>query len=276
MEYYIELASQNGNSYIVNTLLKSGADIKAKQAALIRATYNNRIEIVQLLIEYKTDVNVKDTNSNTPLHIATQRNHHELMDILMQNGADIEATDRKGFSPIHLALGFKKYQALEVLIKYCANVNARSPEGSTPLHTAVSQGFEDGVQLLVNNGVEVDANDNYGHTPLHYAIMGKISKKKQDPQDTFIKIAEILLENEANIEAKINGLTPLTCAALQNEKAILKLLLAYGAKTEIKANDRFTALHFAVSRNYLKVVKILIKGGANIRARNAHDQTPLF
>ena len=115
MEYYIELASQNGNSYIVNTLLKSGADNKAKQAALIRATYNNRIEIVQLLIEYKTDVNVKDTNSNTPLHIATQRNHHELMDILMQNGADIEATDRKGFTPIHLALGFKNIKLWKCL-----------------------------------------------------------------------------------------------------------------------------------------------------------------
>ena len=142
MEEYLELASMKGNSYVVEKLLKNGAEFKAKSNALLSAVGSNRCEIVQLLIKHKADLNVKNSYSNTPLHLAAIAGHHEIIEILMQNGANSEITDKKGLTPIHLAVSFKSIEVLKVLIKCKANINARTPELSRPLHIAVRQGFQ--------------------------------------------------------------------------------------------------------------------------------------
>jgi ankyrin repeat protein len=55
------------------------------------------------------------------------------------------------------------------------------------------------------------------------------------------------------------------------------MLLEYGADKEAKSEDedKQTPLHYAASKGYLEFVRLLLKYGANIHAKNAEERTPL-
>ena len=88
-------------------------------------------------------------------------------------------------------------------------------------------------------------------------------------------IVENLIENIFQVKYTIE-LGPYIIAAVQsNDSTRVQHLIEYGADVNTKSNLGTSLLHWAVFKKSLEVVKILIQGGANIRARNSHDQTPL-
>lgn len=47
------------------------------------------LDIVQILLKYDTDLNIKDIKGNTPLHLAVNKNYLEIVQVLIHNGADL-------------------------------------------------------------------------------------------------------------------------------------------------------------------------------------------
>ena len=50
------------------------------------------------------DVDVKDGNERTPLHVAAQHGHTPLVKLLLEKNADMKLKDDDGNQPIHLAI----------------------------------------------------------------------------------------------------------------------------------------------------------------------------
>ena len=48
----------------------------------------------------KADVNAKDENGNTPLHIAAEKGHENMAELLLANNAEINAKDNNGRTPL--------------------------------------------------------------------------------------------------------------------------------------------------------------------------------
>src|SRR5687768_7408789 len=48
-----------------------------------------RIELIKLLLSYKADVNAKDDERETPLHVAVRKASLEIIRLLVENGADV-------------------------------------------------------------------------------------------------------------------------------------------------------------------------------------------
>lgn len=81
-----------------------------KQENLLHeACKNDNYEIARLLIDRGVNVNQKDVDGTTPLHIVVNsgRNNLEMCSLLVNNGANVNAVDNKGRSILKLADGKK-------------------------------------------------------------------------------------------------------------------------------------------------------------------------
>lgn len=106
------------------------------------------------------------------------------------------------------------------------------------------------VQNILKGDVDFDKRDSFGGTALHAAMF----------QDN-TKIIELLIDagHDINVQGIYNKYTPLHDAVWANNLEAVKILIRYGAKTDIKGRDGQTAYEKAISEDkkeiadYLKV-----------------------
>jgi len=90
----LHVAAYNGYTDAVNMLLKCGADVsiwnKDKKTALhfaVSLQADRRYDIINELLHFHADVNVKDINGETPLQVGHRMKDKEAVRILINNGA---------------------------------------------------------------------------------------------------------------------------------------------------------------------------------------------
>jgi len=126
----------------------------------------------------------------------------------------------------------------------------------------------DGQRVLkyLSAGTEVNQRDETGATALHWAALGG--------HDHIIRQ---LLDAKADVNAAEagSGMTPLHGVARWNRLTTAKLLLANGAKVDVR--DRFgrTPLFDAMVKNRFEMIDLLLGSGADLSTRNNEGQTPL-
>jgi ankyrin repeat protein len=97
------LASYYNRLDIALTLLKNGADVNSYSdmgTALMAATYKGDLEMVKLLLNYKTDVNKTDNNLKTALHLACIFNYNNIAKQLIKHYAKTNVKDANNKTPI--------------------------------------------------------------------------------------------------------------------------------------------------------------------------------
>ena len=84
-----------------------------------------------------------------------------------------------------------------------------------------------------------------------------------------------LLQKGANINTqdKNNQYTPLMYAVKDGKADSLRYLLIRGANPNIKGVNQMSALHLATILNRLRVLRILLESGADIKAKDKHYKT---
>ena len=115
--------------------------------------------------------------------------------------------------------------------------------------------------------VDINSKDNSnGRSPLHKsALYGHL------------KATSVLIENEANIDAKdMYERTPLHLSALEGKFEVVKCLIQHGASVNLKDKGNYTPLHMAAKKGDMKIVKFLIENGALIDSTSTHNCTPLY
>jgi cytohesin len=100
-------ASRTGNHIEMESLLKAGADMNAKDnhgwTALSIAAFNGHLKTCELLIENGADVNAKDNINSIPLHWAAFHGHLQICRLLVEKGADVETIDKCNDMPHNVA-----------------------------------------------------------------------------------------------------------------------------------------------------------------------------
>ncbi|OGU57006.1 MAG: hypothetical protein A2V66_05420 [Ignavibacteria bacterium RBG_13_36_8] len=153
-------------------------------------------------------------------------------------------------------------QVAELIEKDPDIVNELNNEQATPLHLAASLGNEEIVQYLLSHGALVDAKNNSGQTPLHVAISADTPKEE---------VIRLLIENGADINAKVNEDIPLTIAARMRLPNIVDLLIDKRADIPVNDNVAETLLRLAVSRNLVRLLEIMLRKGADLNIKVKND-----
>ncbi|CAK9007655.1 Receptor-interacting serine/threonine-protein kinase 4 (Ankyrin repeat domain-containing protein 3) (PKC-associated protein kinase) (PKC-regulated protein kinase) [Durusdinium trenchii] len=101
-------AARWGDGALVESFLRRGADLHARsndgESALhvVPGGYAD-LEVVQVLLTWKSDVNGRDYDGETPLHLAVKLGDVELAGLLLQHNADANATNTQGATPLDFA-----------------------------------------------------------------------------------------------------------------------------------------------------------------------------
>ena len=210
---------------VLQLLVKAGVSVNClahpgKQTPIYNAVLNQKIDMVEQLINLNTDVNVKDASSVMPLHHAISSQNNDIIKMLIQKGASLEDKTIDGLTPLHIAVIDGTEESAKLLIDSGASVSVTSTHGETPLHFAAELNCPRKVQIFLQNGANVNSTDCNGISPLHLA-----SGKGHDA------IVELLCkQKKANVDLKdYSGVTPLHLAAFNGHKTAVRILLEAGA-----------------------------------------------
>lgn len=143
--------------------------------ALSLAVYQGSIEIVRILLENGAmpDKLSRDWNERfeTPLFSACRLGHYEIVQLLLEYKADVNITDFYMHTPLWIATRERKSDLVELLIKYGANLNIADKWQQCPLYLATKYlGREDIAKSLIRHGCKLDLTDVEGHGVLYWSL----------------------------------------------------------------------------------------------------------
>ena len=277
------LSSSSNITFTVRLLLDQGANANAKDdqfeaSPLMFASDRGHRDIVQLLCERDADVNAKDEEGRTALHLAVQIGNIAVVELLLKQGANIEATEHKyGDTALMNAAGSGKNSIVLILLQAGAIVSRTNHKGMTALSKAVECGSDGVAKILLDSGADLEAQDDWAGTPLLRAASWDR-----------VEMVKMLLAAGAKVDNRCrSGETPLMEAAGVGSRASMEILLEGGAKIDAQDDDGNTAIIWVFGRIKMKdcrcnfcsertarsdVIRVLVSRGANVSLKNTRGQ----
>src|SRR5215213_5317803 len=270
----------------VRELLRTGADVNAAQGdgatALHWAAHRSDLTATELLVRAGADVNRTNELGATPLWLASLNGDAVIAGALLAAGADPNRGLASGETPLMTAARSGSVQTVTLLIDHRADVNAAERvRGQTALMWAVDQRHAPIVHTLLARGANVHARsavwqqleNTAGNTNSAGDFLmshgGSTAILFAARQGT-IETAAALLEAGANVnDADAAGTSALVLAAHSDHGQLAQVLLSRGADPNA-AQAGYTALHAAVLRGNLELVKALVEHGADLNAPVRH------
>lgn len=175
----------------------------------------------------------------TPLHLAALTHQMEIARRLMVGGADIEIQDSNGDTPLHIACRLGDIDMVSVLLRPIElsetqfneyripvrqvpqNLEIRNSNGYTCLHESALNGQLNIMKVLISKGAQVNTKEcKCGATVLHMAIDRSNSEM----------VSYLLSRRDTNIDNKLyNGTTPMLLSHYRKNTEILEKLKRAGA-----------------------------------------------
>eukprot|EP00949_MAST-11_sp_MAST-11-sp1_P001960 g1960.t1 len=307
------VVSERGHSRILRKILQHQATAQGKSrrnpvlhmrdkdgwSALHWASYKNRAEATQILLDAGADPKACDLRRRMPLYWTSspinvfklvlkscqgQENGADIVKLagrignverlLGQNGSkaekgsllDLDAKGACDLVPLHLATVHRSARCAEALVRAGAALNIRDCGGKTPLHRAARSGSAEVARYLLGKNALSTARDNDGRLPLHDASYSG-----------HLDVVRLLLAvDSADIDAREHdGSTPVLLASYAGHDVLVDFLIKRGASYEIQDMDGRTPLADAAANNHVRTVQILLAAGASISVKDSFGRTAL-
>ncbi len=150
--------------------------------------------------------------------------------------------------------------------------NARIPSDLTDFLAAVKEGDFDKVETLLNSGTDIKESLPNGMNGLHISCIAGL-----------MQLADLLIRRGLDVNCEMaNGLTPMHLAVQSNNQSMVGLLLAKKGNPNKPNAEGRTAVHWCAAvkdsrldpNNRFKMANVLVKGGADINAKDINGKTP--
>jgi tankyrase len=95
------------------------------------SAFPKRKQVLEFLIRKSAQLNIKNKEFMTPLHLASKFSNYDCMDCLIRNGANVNCVDSLGLTPLHNAARDDDVQAFQLLLSHSADSSIVSLQGYT-------------------------------------------------------------------------------------------------------------------------------------------------
>ncbi|XP_045165033.2 ankyrin repeat and sterile alpha motif domain-containing protein 1B-like [Mercenaria mercenaria] len=206
----------------------------------IHVASQGKPDIVQLLLQHKCNVNVRDNRENLPLHHAAMKGHADIVQTLLDAGSEINAQEKNGW---------------------------------TALHNAAYWCHPEVVRVLLKNGCDVHIQNKDERTALH-----ECARSQQTDDQKLGEIAQILVDAGCDINSKSSDwgeadLTGLMYASFHNHPDVASVLIEAGCQLNSVGTTFWSALHWAADRGNDELVYILLDAGIDPTIRDMRGET---
>lgn len=215
------------------------------------SVFSKRKQVLEILIKKGAQLNVKNKDFLTPLHVATENSYYDIMDCLLRSGANVNVIDGLGQTCLHRAAREDDIQAVRLLLSYSIDPAMVSLQG----YTATQLAKENVLKILKD--------------PPSDAIDLEIQLLEASKSGDLAVVKRIIASNPKIVNCRdIDGRhsTPLHFASGYNRIPVVEFLLESGADVHASDKGGLVPLHNASSYGHLEVSQLLIKSGANVNA----------
>jgi len=282
---FILLASYHGREAMVIALLDKRVPVNTLLSSenvcfsgrgllgatpLMFAAQQGHLDIVQVLLAAKADLNLQRQNGVTALMLAAVRGEHNIAKLLIDQKADLEVREQNGFTaftsvcqiPESMASRGNHIEVLKLLFETAiarANGNQELIDNITDevAKSAIRKGDGEFFNFLL-------ANETYGKVIHKYAnqllfeaayygqalILNALVEQTRIPVDS--------APNFERFNVKIEGLTPLMLAAQEERTEVVQTLIALKANIKARRFGGVTALMMAAEAGAFDTLKLLV------------------
>jgi len=198
----------------------------AKYQGLHAAAHKGDVAQITKLAAAKADLNARDGNGRTPLHVATFAKQREAVRALVKAGADINLLENDRYDGVTIASVADDEDTLRVLLSLGASARqVTSRYDGTALIAAAHLGHDGVVRQLIAAGAPLDHVNNLHWTAvIESIVLGNGGARHQ-------ATLKALIDARANLQLKDRqGATPLQLARTRGYGEMVRMLEAAGAR----------------------------------------------
>jgi ankyrin repeat protein len=271
----LSLACELGNAAIVTALLKAGADAREVRhngtTAFALCAGTTTPDVLTAMRVKGAAIEAANVENQTPLMWAATAGNTANVKWLLAHGAKVNALDRTGFTPVLFALRSKDPTTAIALLDAGADINARLADGTSVAEAAIiTQEIPFAIQV-VEHGADVGWVNKKGRQLIHLAagsgsaeLVETVLQKGGDP-NAITEVPPVPVQvavaapaappavggdNAVNAGIAIRRFvpppplpvpaTPLQFAARAGSVETMQVLVAAGARPDIKGPDGMT------------------------------------
>lgn len=262
---------------------------------------NNSIDILELLIEKGIGDKVKDEDGATALMIAAEKGNVDSVRFLLERGADIN--ECRSSTLVYTIVNESSASHIRIEVEGIDSVLSRALESKNEDLIAFILSKEDliyknigaviirlvqksfssigikALKLLLNRLEELGKTEELfkvdhpkEREDIDYEGINALKLTRIAIGFNNEKLLKLSLKKGVNLN-HFDWRNKLLLMIASNDKNMLKMLIEAGADVNVVDNDGSSPLYFAVSKNNLEAVKILVRNGANIDFRREGEPT---
>lgn len=287
LHYAVEDVMSESGGYrpraeVVRLLLDNGAEVNAKddrgETALMRIVQARQgsIEIARFLIEKGADISLGNNGQVTALMFSAEKGRSDLVELLMGKGATIDARDKDGLTALVHAVENGQAEVAGLLANKGADLSLTPYRNEAELKSALHKfmllravTYREPLEVKRLLDLGIDPNSRNERNYPALVIAADDSAK--------LAIMKLLLASGAKVDAADeDGATALMTAAAANNQEGVSILLEHKAAVNLLDKRQASALMRAAKGGHTQVAEKLLAAGAEVKARDAEGRTALL